>query len=124
MTKSTRSRELGIRGEQEAAEHLERSGFRILARNWRCAEGEIDIVAHEAATGDVVIVEVKTRRGHGAGHPFEAVSREKLSRLRTLATAWSLAHPGVGCRRRIDVVGVTAWPDDSLTVQHLVAVDL
>ena len=52
---------LGRQGEQAAAEHLQRAGFRILDRNWRCADGELDIVAAERRT--LVICEVKTRSG-------------------------------------------------------------
>jgi putative endonuclease len=113
----TKSRELGVRGEQRAAEHLEAAGYRIIDRNWRCRDGEIDIVA---ALDDVVaVVEVKTRTGHGAGHPFEAVTPEKVARLRRLALAWAHEHPVEGHRLRIDVVGVTVGATGSETIEHL-----
>ncbi|BDZ51171.1 UPF0102 protein [Frondihabitans sucicola] len=121
----TTNRELGIRGEQLAAEYLEGAGYRIIERNWRCRDGEIDIVA--AIDDEVVVVEVKTRTGHGAGHPFEAVTPAKVVRLRRLALGWAHEHPLEGHRLRIDVVGVTVGGasgcEDGETVEHLRGVD-
>jgi putative endonuclease len=113
----TKSRELGARGEEHAAKHLEQAGYRIRDRNWRCRAGEIDIVAE---LDDVVaVVEVKTRTGHGAGHPFEAVTASKAARLARLSRAWS-AENGLGGRRlRIDVIGVTVVPSGAVVVEHL-----
>ena len=82
---------LGREGEQAAAEYLEKSGFRILARNWRCSEGEIDLVAVEPGGGTIVICEVKTRSSTSFGSPEEAVTVTKQRRLRRLATRW-LSH--------------------------------
>ena len=63
--------QLGALGERIAAAYLTDAGLRVLDRNWRCREGELDIVARE---GDaLVFCEVKTRRGIGFGHPVEAV---------------------------------------------------
>src|SRR5262249_60484238 len=78
------------RGEQLAVEYLERAGLRILDRNWRCAEGEIDIVAAERQV--LVICEVKTRSSTQYGSPFEAITRGKRARLRRLAVRWLVAH--------------------------------
>ena len=69
----------GRQGEDRAARHLSAQGYDILDRNWRCAAGELDIVA--AHGGDLVVVEVKTRRTEGYGHPFEAVDAAKRDRL-------------------------------------------
>src|SRR6202011_1133530 len=77
---------LGRFGEQAAAEYLESHGLRILDRNWRCAAGEIDIVAVERYA--LVVVEVKSRTGMAYGSPLEAVSRAKRARLRKLAVQW------------------------------------
>ena len=66
---------LGRDGEQAAVTYLEGCGFRILDRNWRCADGEIDIVAVERHT--FVVCEVKTRSGTRYGTPLEAVGRAK-----------------------------------------------
>jgi putative endonuclease len=113
----TKSRELGVRGEETAARHLERAGYRIRERNWRNREGEIDIVGE--IDDVIVIVEVKTRTGHGAGHPFEAVTPAKVARLRRLAVSWAREHPLEGRGLRIDVVGVTVGPDGESVVEHL-----
>ncbi|HYX97629.1 MAG TPA: YraN family protein, partial [Geodermatophilus sp.] len=73
--------DLGARGERIAAAHLTDSGLRVLDRNWRCREGELDIVARDGDT--LVFCEVKTRRAVGFGHPVEAVGHAKQRRLRT-----------------------------------------
>ena len=82
---------LGARGEDLAVAELERQGMTILARNWRCRLGEIDIVAAEVVGGrtTVVFCEVKCRSGLGFGDPLEAITWKKLRTLRSLA-------PGAG----------------------------
>jgi putative endonuclease len=99
--------ELGRLGEALAAALLEAAGLRVAARNWRCREGEIDLVA--AGPGLLVFCEVKTRRGHGYGSPAAAVTSTKQARLRRLAAAYLAATPAPPCRVRFDVVAVT-WP--------------
>ena len=72
---------LGRFGEAVAADHLVASGLTVLARNWRCREGEVDIIALD---GDVLVMcEVKTRRGVGFGTPIDAVTPAKAARLRS-----------------------------------------
>src|SRR5260221_12494933 len=88
---------LGRQGEQLAAEYLQKAGFRILDRNYRCADGEIDIVA--ADRRKLVAREGKTRSGVRYGTPVEAVTRPKLRRLRRLAVHWA-ATPGLICAQR------------------------
>lgn len=112
---------LGRRGEDIACAYLRETGFRVLARNWRCAVGEIDIVACEGPA--LVIVEVKTRTSNAYGHPFEAITPAKLKRLNLLGAAWVAAHEG-GRRRefRIDVVGILCPSTGEPTVEHLRAV--
>jgi putative endonuclease len=108
---------LGQQGEQLAAEYLQRAGFRILARNWRCAEGEIDIVAADRRT--LVACEVKTRSGTRYGTPLEAVTRKKRSRLRRLAVCWVLAN-GVLCDEvRVDVVEVLKDERGNFAIEHI-----
>jgi putative endonuclease len=58
----------------------------VLARNWRCREGEIDLIARKGPT--LVVCEVKTRTGSRFGAPFEAVTRQKQLRIRRLTTRW------------------------------------
>jgi putative endonuclease len=109
--------ELGAHGELIAAAYLSRAGLRVLDRNWRCREGELDIVAREASA--LVFCEVKTRRGTGFGHPAEAVTPVKQRRLRLLAQRWLAAHDEHAPDLRFDVVGVLLRPSRPPLVQHL-----
>lgn len=95
---------VGTWGEGRAALYLERLGWRILERNWRCPAGELDIVAEEPGAG-VVLVEVKTRSGRGYGDPLEAITMAKQAKLRELAQYWRRAHERGGFVR-IDAIGV------------------
>jgi putative endonuclease len=115
---------LGRAGEDRAARYFEDSGYRILARNWRCREGELDLVA--VRDRDIVVVEVKTRRGEAFGHPFEAIDSRKRQRLWRLAAAWTAAHPAEvqGRRLRIDAVGLTGPDPATATLEHLVDVEV
>jgi putative endonuclease len=108
---------LGRAGEQAAAEYLESSGFRILDRNWRCAAGEIDIVAVERHV--LVVCEVKSRSGGRYGTPVEAVSRAKRGRLRRLAVAWLNAHGVRFDQVRIDVIGLVYEGTGGFTIEHI-----
>lgn len=92
----TRKRlELGAAGEELAAQWYQQRGYKVLARNWRCSEGELDLVL-QAPDGAVVFSEVKTRSSVRFGVPAEAVTADKQRRLRTLAVQFLRAHPGVG----------------------------
>lgn len=104
----THNQELGQRGELLAAEFLARRGMRVIARNWRCRTGELDIVADDGGT--IVAVEVKTRSGLGFGHPAEAVDPGKLLRLHRLVSAWCRETGHQHRRRRVDVVSILAVP--------------
>lgn len=109
--------ELGRRGEKLAAEHLTANGLTVVDRNWRCAQGEIDLVAVDA--GELVFVEVKTRSSIAFGHPLEAITVQKLSRLRRLAAAWCEAHPGNHDRIRIDAIAIIAPTRGLIEIEHL-----
>jgi putative endonuclease len=108
---------LGRQGEQLAAEYLKKAGFRILDRNYRCADGEIDIVA--ADRRDLVACEVKTRSGVRFGTPVEAVTSRKLRRLRRLAAVWASSHGWFFDQLRVDIVGVLRSPTGEFTIEHL-----
>jgi putative endonuclease len=84
--------DLGARGEELAAAWYTARGYTVLARNWRCREGELDLVV--ARGRGVMFCEVKTRTGSGFGAPAEAVTREKQRRLRRLATRWLAERAG------------------------------
>jgi putative endonuclease len=111
---------LGRHGEQLAAEYLERSGMRILDRNWRCAEGELDIVAAQRQV--LVVCEVKTRSSDRFGTPLEAITRQKQRRLRRLAICWVVAHGVLFDEIRIDAVGVLRAGSGEFTVTHVAGV--
>ncbi len=108
---------LGKQGEQMAASFVEAAGLRILSRNWRCADGELDIVAAERRT--LVVCEVKTRSGRRYGTPLEAITREKRSRLRRLAVRWISAHDVVFDGIRIDAVAVTCDRGGNYAIEHV-----
>jgi putative endonuclease len=108
---------LGRQGEQLAAEYLQHSGFRILDRNYRCADGEIDIVAAERRV--LVACEVKTRSDVRYGTPVEAVTHRKLRRLRRLAVHWVAAHGVIFDELRVDIVGVLRSPSGEFTIDHV-----
>jgi putative endonuclease len=98
--------ELGARGEQLAARWYEQNGYAVVDRNWRCRNGEIDLIV--ARPGELVFCEVKTRASARFGTGLEAVHPAKARKVRQLAASWMAAHPGGGRRVRFDVVGVTA----------------
>jgi putative endonuclease len=108
---------LGDLGESIAADFLLASGYSIVDRNWRCPDGEIDIVALDGST--VVVCEVKTRRSTGFGSPFEAVTPEKSARLYRLAAAWRRAHDVRARPMRLDVVSIVFPADGVPRVEHL-----
>lgn len=111
---------MGRYGEDLACRALREDGLEILARNWRCGAGEIDIVA--ATSGTLVVCEVKTRASSAFGPPEEAVTFAKIRRLRGLAAEW-LASRGEGRdgyeRIRLDVVAVVVPKRGAAQVRHL-----
>jgi putative endonuclease len=108
---------LGKHGEELAAEFLKQAGFRILARNWRCAEGEIDIVAADRRA--LVACEVKTRSSTEYGTPLEAITRQKRRRLRRLAVCWVVAHGVLFDEVRVDAVEVLKDRRGGFTIEHV-----
>jgi putative endonuclease len=111
-------RQLGAFGERLAAAHLEAKGYRIRARNFRCREGEIDIVAQDGET--LVFVEVRTRRGDAMGGPAESVTPAKEARLVAVATAYVQALAEPPADQRIDVVAVQLSPGGRLlAIDHI-----
>jgi putative endonuclease len=114
---------VGAYGERLAARYLVDLGMRVLDSNWRCDQGEIDLVAMD--DGCLVIVEVKTRRSLAFGSPVEAVTAVKAARLRRLAGCWLTEHRSLVdsvADIRIDVIGVFRPPRGPAQIEHLVSV--
>ncbi|MEO6712834.1 MAG: YraN family protein [Mycobacteriales bacterium] len=108
---------VGQYGERVAARRLEEDGLRVLDRNWRCDEGELDIVALH---GEVLaFIEVKTRTSEDFGVPAEAVTPVKQQRIRGLAQRWLAAHEHPYSQLRFDVCTVVAQKSGSADYQHL-----
>ena len=110
---------VGRFGEDLAIAHLRAAGCQIVQRNWRCPDGEIDIVAIE---GDaLVFVEVKTRSTSAFGHPAEAVTPAKAARVRRLAARWLAENRGGPSwpQLRFDVVAVTRLAPGGPVISHL-----
>lgn len=96
---------LGRRGERAAERHLKRRGYRIVARNFRAAGAEIDLIAMDGET--IVFVEVKTRSGIGVGEPADAVDGRKQQRMRRAAEAFAARRSVADRAMRFDVVAIT-----------------
>ncbi|SDL66982.1 putative endonuclease [Nonomuraea maritima] len=102
--------DLGRQGEQIAATYLERQGMTVIERNWRCRDGEIDILAEDGP--HLVVVEVKTRSSRSHGTALESVRPAKLARLRMLATRWLATQPRTFETVRVDVVALERFAGD------------
>ncbi len=115
---TTPRRRIGDAGERLAAEYLERRGHRVIARNVRRREGEIDLVTVDGDT--LVFVEVKLRRPRAFGSAVEALTVAKQRRLQTLAEAYAAEHPELPRSQRIDLVAIELAADGSLgEVRHI-----
>jgi putative endonuclease len=121
MTTLTRA-EIGAMGEQLAVDHLKSLGLRVLTRNWRCRYGELDVIAADDTTRIVVFVEVKTRTSDQFGGVAQAVTPDKVRRLRRLAGLWLAAQDGSWAEVRIDVIGVRIGRQQTPEITHLVGV--
>ncbi len=97
-------RDLGASGEQRVAEWYRSSGYEVVARNWRCPLGELDLVLRRGEL--VVVCEVKTRTSTAFGAPVEAVTRAKQARLRRAAARWLEEGPHRARLVRFDVASV------------------
>jgi putative endonuclease len=117
MTTAAVRQALGAYGETVALRHLLGQGMLLLDRNWRCREGELDLVMRE---GDVLVAcEVKTRTSTVCGSPHEAVDDVKLARLQELAWRWAEAHGVQPPDIRVDLVAVVRPPRGAAVVDHV-----
>ena len=107
---------LGRYGEDVAANYLIDRGYLIHERNWRCSLGEIDLIAKDKDRW--VFVEVKTRNGTGYGHPFEAITAEKIMRMRKLVAFWCQVQEKSGVKVRLDAIAVLVR-HGKVAVEHI-----
>jgi putative endonuclease len=112
-----RSDVLGKRGEDLAADYLAGAGVVVLSRNWRCRDGELDLVATDGER--LIVCEVKTRSGTGYGEPSEGVTPAKAARIRRVSAAWLRTYRVGWCEVRFDVLAVLCPQDGPVTVEHL-----
>jgi len=94
----------GRQGEDQACSELERLGYQIIERGWRCAHGEIDIIAQDGSC--LAFVEVKTRHGQKAGLPEEALDKRKWTRITELAEIYLAERELADVDWRIDLVAI------------------
>ncbi|HET9985513.1 MAG TPA: YraN family protein [Longimicrobiales bacterium] len=109
--------DFGRRGEALAAEHLEARGWTILARNFRLGRNEVDLVARRGRV--VAFIEVKSRSGHGFGHPLDAITRSKRREIERVARAWMARYGRPGDVYRFDAVAVVGRPMDAPELLHV-----
>ncbi len=113
--------EIGRHGEDLAAAYVAECGWRVLDRNWRSGTvGELDLVALDG--DELVAVEVKTRSSAAFGHPAEAVTADKVARLRRLTAQWLRTHDLRPASVRIDVLAIVLAPGRPPRIDHLAAV--
>ncbi len=112
-----RNQALGAYGERVAARHLTERGMVLLDRNWRCPEGELDLVLRDGST--LVGCEVKTRTSLTHGSPHEAVTDAKLARLQRLVRRWTHDHGVRPPDIRVDLVAVLRPPRGRAVVEHV-----
>lgn len=111
------SRDLGVLGEQLAADYLRKHGYTILHRNYRFGHREIDLIV--ARDGLVAFVEVKARAGTGYGHPLEAITARKRREIERVARFWLHRHGRATLRCRFDAVGVVVRRGQAPVIEHL-----
>lgn len=106
----------GDQGEAKVAEFLEQQGWTVLARQWRCRYGELDLVVQNG--GMICFVEVKRRGPHSIGLPREFVDGRKQERLRKTAAAYLAAH-SLDVPARFDVAEVYEEACGQFRIEYL-----
>ncbi len=114
---ATRNGALGAYGERVAEHHVREHGFVVLDRNWRCDDGEIDLVLRDGTA--LVVCEVKTRTSLDHGSPHEAITDVKLRRLQHLGRRWAETHHVSPPEIRVDLVAVLRPAKGAALVEHV-----
>ncbi|MBE6484762.1 MAG: YraN family protein [Actinomycetaceae bacterium] len=112
-------RELGQWGESIAAHELAVRGWTVHGRNWRCRSGELDLVCTDPQRHAVVAVEVKTRHAGSRVPAIEAISRDKLARLRRLLVQWIADQQIHAPHLAVDLVAITVHREGTWTLTHI-----
>ena len=107
----------GAWGEDIAAQYVDSLGWTIVARNWACQVGEIDLIAQDDRT--IVFIEVKTRSGTGFGDPLESITTTKIRKLHELALVWLVDQEKGMHSVRIDAIGVMLRPVEQPPITHV-----
>ena len=111
-------KDTGNLGEKHAQDFLQKRGYRIIETNYRCPEGEIDIIArHEDC---LTFVEVRTKKSLQFGSPEESITPAKKERLRTVAARYQQTHENLPPLWRIDVVAVELNRKDEVSRIELI----
>jgi putative endonuclease len=117
MTTSRQRMATGGYGEAAAARHLVEQGMVVLDRNWRCEQGEIDLVLRDREV--LVFCEVKTRASAAFGGPLESVTPTKVARLRRLGARWMQERGVRAPDVRLDLVGVLLDRGGETRLEHV-----
>ncbi len=109
---------IGQSGEDIATEFLRKQGYKIVARNFRIRNGEVDIIA--TCDNTLIFIEVKTRTGDKFGEPQEAISFRKLRSLLNVAQYYKLTHKNIPEAMRIDGIFIKFSPDGTIkSIEHM-----
>ena len=111
-------RDVGVLGEKLAGEFLRQRGYHILQANYRCPEGEIDIVARHRDS--LVFIEVRTKKSLEFGSPEESITAAKMGRLRAAAYRYQQTHDNLPSSWRIDVVAIELNQGDRISRIELI----
>lgn len=109
--------DLGEWGERVAIDFLKEKGYFVSNHDWRFKHLDIDIVAIDNSTKEIVFVEVKTRRNNLFGEPQSAVDNKKVKNVKRAANAY-MAYHRVARSPRFDIIAVTGTDDSNVEIMH------
>ncbi|MBR6252580.1 MAG: YraN family protein [Clostridia bacterium] len=113
-------KEFGHDGEDEACNYLSKMGYEIINRNFSCKTGEIDIIALDLETREIVFIEVKSRQQIRYGYPIEAVDKKKREHIRKTAEYYAYINNIENHKFRFDVIEVYNLPKKRLKIHHII----
>ena len=114
------NKEFGYEGEDEAAKYLEKIGYKILNRNFSCKAGELDIIALDIDTDEIVFIEVKSRQQFLFGEPRDAIDINKINHIRRTAEFYAYINDIEDYKFRFDVIEILSFPNEKLKLNHLI----